>query len=97
MYIVYVHVYLQGEESGSKLALTTDLLATHDAFQGDLILQSEEGEHEFNEGSQSGVNSSVYSLIETSNPVFGQVKRLWNSPVESHREVNDNHHVLIVN
>ena len=31
--------------------------------------------------------STVYSLIETSHPVFGKVKRLWNSPMESHREV----------
>ena len=32
--------------------------------------------------------STVYSLIETSHPVFGKVKRLWNSPMESHREVS---------
>lgn len=33
--------------------------------------------------------STVYSLIETSHPVFGKVKRLWNSPMESHREVRE--------
>ena len=32
--------------------------------------------------------STVYSLIETAHPVFGRVKRLWNSPMESHREVS---------
>ena len=33
--------------------------------------------------------STVYTLIETSHPVFGKVKRLWNSPMESHREVRN--------
>ena len=33
--------------------------------------------------------STVYSLIETSHPIFGKVKRLWNSPMESHREVRE--------
>lgn len=31
---------------------------------------------------------TAYSLIETSHPVFGRVKGLWNSPTESHREVS---------
>ena len=31
--------------------------------------------------------STAYSLIETSHPVFWRVKKLWNSNVESHREV----------
>lgn len=31
--------------------------------------------------------STAFSLIETSHSVFGRVKRLWNSPMESHREV----------
>ena len=35
----------------------------------------------------SAASSSVYSLIESAHPVFGRVKRLWNSPLESHREV----------
>lgn len=35
----------------------------------------------------SVTSGTVYSLIETAHPVFGKVKRLWNSSVESHREV----------
>ena len=35
----------------------------------------------------SHASSSVYSLIESAHPVFGRVKRLWHSPLESHREV----------
>ena len=35
----------------------------------------------------SMTSGTVYSLIETAHPVFGKVKRLWNSSVESHREV----------
>ena len=31
--------------------------------------------------------STAYTLIETAHPVFDKVKRLWNSPMESHREV----------
>lgn len=31
--------------------------------------------------------STAYSLIETSHPVFWPVKKLWNSHVDSHREV----------
>ena len=44
-------------------------------------------EEELEEGEESLASSSAYSLIETSNPVFGRVKRLWNSPLETHREV----------
>ncbi len=32
--------------------------------------------------------SSAYSLIDAAHPVFGKVKKLWNSPLESHREVH---------
>lgn len=32
--------------------------------------------------------STPYSLIDSSNNVFDQVKKLWNSPIESHREVS---------
>lgn len=71
-------------------------MATHDAVQEDVFLidkvDNEEDDLDVEEAtSQTGIslaNSSVYSLIETSNPVFGRVKRLWNSPLESHREVN---------
>ena len=38
--------------------------------------------------------STVYSLIETSHPVFGKVKRLWNSPMESHREVRERERMI---
>ncbi len=31
--------------------------------------------------------STAYTLIETAHPVFGKIKRLWNSPTESHREM----------
>ena len=47
-------------------------------------------EKEAEEGSRtltSTATSTAYSLIETAHPVFGRVKRLWNSPLESHREV----------
>lgn len=71
-------------------------MATHDAVQDDVFLtdkvDNEKDDLDIEEAtSQSGIslaNSSVYSLIETSNPVFGRVKRLWNSPLESHREVS---------
>lgn len=31
--------------------------------------------------------STAYSLIETAHPVFWPVKKLWNSHVDTHREV----------
>ena len=52
------------------------------------FIEPEEKEEE--EGSRtltSTATSTAYSLIETAHPVFGRVKRLWNSPLESHREV----------
>ena len=56
------------------------------------LIGSEEKEEkeEKEEGSRtltSTATSTVYSLIETAHPVFGRVKRLWNSPLENHREV----------
>ena len=35
----------------------------------------------------SAAASSAYTLIETAHPVFGAVRKLWNSPTESHRVV----------
>jgi len=32
--------------------------------------------------------STCYSFIETAHPVFHKVKKLWMSPLESHREVS---------
>ena len=64
---------------------------------GDANLSDVEGESGSRAGSanaSSGTGltslgtSTVYSLIETAHPVFGKVKRLWNSPMESHREVS---------
>ena len=46
-----------------------------------------EGVTESEEDTASQSTSTAYSLIETAHPVFGRVKRLWNSPMESHREV----------
>ena len=51
----------------------------------------EDGNQHSDEGTQSeGISlgsSSAYSLIETSHPLFGKIRRLWNSADESHREV----------
>ena len=70
--------------------LTTELLVTHDTAQEDMNLQ-EDGNQHSDEGTQSeGISlatSSAYSLIETSHPLFGKIRRLWNSADESHREV----------
>lgn len=62
-------------------------------FLGALFRDSEVTVHE--ECSQSSHStvatsaaaSSAYTLIETAHPVFGAVKKLWNSPTESHRVV----------
>ena len=35
----------------------------------------------------SAASSSAFTLIETAHPVFGAVRKLWNSPTESHRVV----------
>ena len=56
----------------------------------ELIGLEEEEEEEEEQGRRtltSTATSTAYSLIETAHPVFGRVKRLWNSPLESHREV----------
>ncbi len=72
------------------MKLTTDVLASHDENQRSYV-EDGEGFALEEEDIQNGVsvgNSSAYSLIETSHSVFGKVKRLWNSPDESHREVS---------
>lgn len=51
------------------------------------LFESEEKEDEGSRTLTSTATSTAYSLIETAHPVFGRVKRLWNSPLESHREV----------
>ena len=40
-----------------------------------------------NKSVTSAATGTVYSLMETAHPVFRKLKRLWNSPLESHREV----------
>lgn len=72
-----------GGEGGS---LTVDILASHDAVQTEDTTHQLLGDEETRE--ESLASSSAYSLIETSNPIFGRVKRLWNSPLETHREVS---------
>ena len=52
------------------------------------FIGSEEEEEEGRRTLTSTATSTAYSLIETAHPVFGRVKRLWNSPLESHREVD---------
>ena len=45
------------------------------------------------DGSQTATTahtSSAYSSIEAAHPLFGKVKTLWNSSLESHREVRSN-------
>ncbi len=37
----------------------------------------------------SVATGTVYSLMETAHPVFRKLRRFWNSPVESHKEVGD--------
>ena len=74
----------------SGVALTEKVLASHDASCLESNLIGDEEDKSIEEGSQTATscaNSSVFSLIETSNPVFGRVRKLWNSPLESHREV----------
>ena len=39
--------------------------------------------------STSLASSSAYTLIQTANPVFGAVRKLWNSRDENHRVVSD--------
>ena len=56
------------------------------------VEEASSSQHIESASSKTGLSSlgtsTVYSLIETSHPVFGKVKRLWNSPMESHREVS---------
>ena len=49
--------------------------------------EGEEGSHSMHT-STSAASSSAYTLIETAHPVFGSVRKLWNSPTESHRVVS---------
>ena len=82
--------------SGAQLSSSAKTNASPSMFvlftvhrDGDVeFIEPEEKEEE--EGSRtltSVATSTAYSLIETAHPVFGRVKRLWNSPLESHREV----------
>ena len=49
---------------------------------GETVVRSEEG-------GASVATSSAQTLIETANPVFGRVKRLWNSSLGTHREASE--------
>ena len=40
--------------------------------------------------------STCYSFIETAHPVFHKVKKLWMSPLESHREVRISSHGNVI-
>ena len=68
------------------MVLTKDALASHDSTQKPTSLEDNHFDDETQSRTSFG-NSSAHSLIETSHSVFGRVKRLWNSPEESHREV----------
>lgn len=83
--------------------LTEQALATHDAaIQGEedkiladrveeLSIEDDDDKDSLTLASIKSVTSAatgtVYSLMETAHPAFRKLKRLWNSPLESHREV----------
>ena len=53
--------------------------------------EEEDGEtirSERRDSASTAGTASAYSLIDSALPVFGNVRRLWNSPLESHREVS---------
>ncbi len=54
---------------------------------GDVEVSDEEVESSRSRTGVSAATSSAYTLMDTAHPVFGRVKRLWNSPLESHREI----------
>ena len=62
------------------------------AVEGETV---EEGEDDTPSLSMT-TTSTVYSLLESAHPVFGKVKKLCNSPLESHREVPQNIRMLSV-
>lgn len=53
----------------------------------DVAVEGETGSEEDAPSLSMTTASTAYSLIETAHPMFGKVKRFWNSPMESHREV----------
>jgi len=58
-----------------------------------VAVEGEKVREEDNDGEDASsvamtTTSSAYSLIDTAHPVFGKVKKLWNSPLESHREAS---------
>ena len=77
-----------------RLFTKTSAYAFRD-MDGDADLEGESSVRVESTSASSGTGltslgtSTVYSLIETAHPVFGRVKRLWNSPMESHREVSN--------
>ena len=75
-------------------SLTSEALVAHALEHEDVPpLSSAIGETSIDDredGSQTATSahtSSVYSYIEAAHPLFGKVKTLWNSSLESHREI----------
>ena len=91
-YIFFLIVTVSGGQLSSSAKTNAALPCLFSSLcyrDGDVELIGLE-EQEEEEGSRtltSTATSTAYSLIETAHPVFGRVKRLWNSPLESHREV----------
>jgi ribosomal RNA-processing protein 12 len=74
----------------SSALLTADALARLHASQEEEEELGSRGEEEVSgssRGASSAAASSALTLIETAHPVFGPVRKLWNSPTESHRVI----------
>lgn len=68
--------------AGNSL-LTKENVNMHEAAAAD----DDSNEEDKSSYSQS-TTSTCYSFIETAHPVFHKIKKLWMSPLESHREVS---------
>jgi ribosomal RNA-processing protein 12 len=74
-------------QGNGGVKLTQDVLATHDASQEDVAMIDDEYNPTIIDDEGMTFDSSAFSLIDSSHPIFEQVKRLWNSSLESHREI----------
>lgn len=70
---------------GTESLLTKENVDVHEAAAADG--DSDEDWEDKSSCSQFTV-STCYSFIETAPPIFHKVKKLWLSPLESHREVS---------
>ena len=80
--------HLSAAQHSSSAPLTTKALAEHDNAAKEKDSFDSDSYAETLATSSSAVTScSVYSLVETAHPVFGQVRKFWKTPSERHQDV----------